>query len=575
MKAIQKGALSLLALVSVLGIHCGPAPAPPRAKVVAAPFAFMDATEEAGIDFSHTNGATGRKYMPETIGSGGGFFDADGDGWLDILLLNGRQLDAPTTGQPVAALYLNQKNGKFTDATKGSGLDVPLCAMGCSFGDFDKDGLDDVFITTALEPNRLFRNQGGGRFRDVTERAGVDDRRWGTSCAWLDFDRDGWLDLFVCNYVRYRSLADDKWCSNLPGKKSYCSPEVYEGEACLLYRNRGDGTFEDVSVAAGIASHPGKALGVAVLDLEDDGFPDLAVANDKRPNFLFRNRPAPDGSKLRRVYADEGMLSGFALDATGITKAGMGVDAAEASSAGHLALIVSNFSNEGLSYFIQRAAGQFEDRSAESGLASGSWLYLGFGVFFADLDNDGDLDAFVANGHVQDDIEMVQPNIAFAQRNLLFENTGAGQFREVGARCGEAFARKRVSRGAAFADYDRDGDLDILVTNNGGPAELLRNDTKNGNHWLRVELEDKRKKTAGRFARNPHGARIEITVGSAKQARLLRSGSSYLSDSRGPAHFGLGRSDRYDEIRVRTPDGQTLRFGQGAANSELAIPISN
>jgi enediyne biosynthesis protein E4 len=256
---------------------------------------FVDVTRQAGIQFRHTNGGSGRKYLPETMGSGCAFFDFDGDGWLDILLLNDRPISetgrAGDRSRPVAtaALYRNNRDGTFADVTRGSGLDVPLYAMGCCAGDYDNDGREDLFITTCLEPNRLFHNEGGGKFRDVTARAGVGDRRWGTSCAWVDYDRDGWLDLFVCNYVRFRTLADDKFCSLVAYRKSYCPPGAYAGEACILYRNNRDGSFRDVSRETGIAPHIGNSLGIAVLDFDDDGWPDIAVANDETPNFLFHN----------------------------------------------------------------------------------------------------------------------------------------------------------------------------------------------------------------------------------------------------------------------------------------------
>jgi hypothetical protein len=538
------------------------APAPPGVQ-------FTDVTARAGIRFQHVNGARGRKYMPETMGSGCAFLDLDNDGWLDILLLNGKPLEpegAADGGPPTLALYRNNRDGTFSDVTRGSGLDVPLYGMGCCVGDFDNDGWPDLFITAALEPSRLFRNQGNGTFRDVTQRAGVSDPRWGSSCAWVDFDNDGWLDLFVGSYVRYRSLAEDRWCSLREGQKSYCTPEVYDGEACRLYRNRGDGTFADVSRETGIGVPLGKALGVTLLDYDGDGWMDIAVANDERPNFLFHNVPAPGGGPHGRRFAEIGMRSGLGLDASGLTKASMGIDAADIRNDGRLQLLISSFSNEGLSFYTQEASDLFAERGFQVGLGQPSYLLLGFGLFFFDFDNDGWQDAFVANGHVQDDIQLLQNTVTYAERPLLFRNLGNGRFAEIGQRSGAPFSVERVSRGAAYGDFDNDGDLDILLTNNHGPAVLLRNDGGNAQAWLQVEVR------GGHGAnRDAIGALVTLQASGQTQRRWVRSGSSYLSESMRRLHFGLGHANRVERLVVRFPDGRVWERRDLPANQKLLV----
>jgi enediyne biosynthesis protein E4 len=604
MRRPARAAIVLAALL-LSGCTRSSPPRPAAASDLPSRVQFADVTEQAGIHFSHFNGAAGRRYLVETMGAGGAFLDYDGDGWLDILLLNGRPLgeDGATGGtrrakrggsgdgakqrdmsshpvapsRPTAALYHNNRDGTFTDVTRGSGLDVPLYAMGCCVGDADNDGDDDLYVSCALEPGHLFRNEGGGRFRDVTARAGVgDDGRLGTSCAWLDYDNDGWLDLFVCNYVQY-SLATDHPCYE-GGRRFYCRPTVYQPDTCVLYHNRGDGTlrFDDVTRQAGIWNKTGNSLGVAVWDFDDDGWPDIAVANDLSPNYLFHNVPAAGlgarrAPKAARRFEEVGLDWGIAFGENGRARAGMGIDVAEYRNDGHPAILISNFTGEPLSFFVSDAPGQFTDVAFQVGVGEAHLRFLGFGLFFFDYDNDGDKDAFVGNGHIEPNIADFGGETTYGQRNHLYRNHG-GMFEEVGPALGPPFAYQRVTRGAAYGDYDNDGDLDILVTNNGQPAELLRNDGGNAQHWLQVDLKGR---GAGGRARGSNtdgiGARVTVRTGTVTQRDVVRSGSSYCSQSMLRRHFGLGRASSVDEIEVRWPSGSIDRLRSVPANRRITV----
>jgi hypothetical protein len=614
----------LLTLLALLTLGCRDGAAPTGDPSPAA--VFTDVTEAAGIRFRHTNGGSGKKYMPETMGSGCAFLDVDGDDRLDLFLVNSRPADQrpPTTDQqPTSALYRNNGDGTFTDITAGSGLDVPLFGMGCAVGDYDNDGRDDLYVTCALDTCRLFRNEGGGRFRDVTGTAGVGNSgRWGTSAAWLDYDRDGHLDLFVCNYLKY-DLAHDIFCGNRLGQKSYCTPRHYEGLASTLYHNEGDGTFRDVSQATGIAAHAGKALGVVVWDVDRDGWPDLYVANDTTPNHLFRyvpGRPTTNdqrptiggrnvgGSARQNVgrwslvvgrFEEIGTESGVAFGENGLARAGMGVDVAALGPKGERAIVVANFTNEPVSFFWEEGPGFFTERTAMAGLARPTLLTLGFGAFFFDYDNDGAPDIFLANGHVQDDIHLFQANLSYAQPHQLFRNTGkpAGgppaTFADVGAAAGPPFTVPKVSRGAAYGDYDNDGDLDLLISNNNGPCELLRNEAGNRRHWLQVKLVGNRSsdqrpttndqqvgRSVGRSSfvvgrpsnRSAIGAEVRLLAGDRVFRDRVRSGSSYCSASMLRLHFGLGDRAQYDAVEVTWPGGLTERFPGGPA--DRLVPLS-
>jgi hypothetical protein len=525
---------------------------------------FTDVTTTSGIHFRHANGAAGQKYMPETMGSGCAFLDYDGDGRLDLFFVNSGALPGTGANTSLPALYHNEGSARapvFRDVTAGSGLDVPLYGMGVAVGDFDNDGRDDLYVSAALEPGRLFHNEGGGKFRDVTRAAGAGNAgHWGASAAWVDYDRDGRLDLFICNYLRY-DLAHNLVCKNRLGGRSYCTPHHYPAERCTLFHNEGGGRFRDVSAASGVSHYSAKALGVTVLDLEGDGWPDLYVASDTTPNLLLHNVPGAGGT---RVFREEGLETGVAYGESGLARAGMGVDTTRLDG-NRMAIAVANFSNEPLSLFTRDRPGLFTDHTYEAGLATTHLAYLGFGLFFFDADNDGRPDLFVTNGHVQDDIQLVQNNLRYAEPCQLFHGAGGLRFTDVSGTAGEPFRRERVGRGAAYGDFDNDGDLDILLTSNGGPAELLRNDSTPRRHWLQVETEGTKSNRDGL------GAEVTVVAGGHRQRQWVRSGSSYCSASMRRLHFGLGDATRVDRVEVRWPSGVTSRLGPLWADQRVRV----
>src|SRR5271166_702418 len=384
---------------------------------------FTDVTAQAGIHFVHNSGRAGKKYLPETLGSGCAFFDADGDGWLDILLINGKDF-TPRGRKSIAALYRNNRNGTFTDITAGSGLDIEMYGMGVAIADYDNDGRDDVYIT-ALEGDRLFHNEGNGKFRDVTKAAGIQNANFGTSAAWFDYDRDGKLDLFVANYVQWTAKGD-LFCSLDGSTKSYCTPESYKGTCSRLYHNLGGGRFEDVSEKAGLGDPTSKSLGVTVLDYNGDGWPDLFVANDTQPNKLYRNN-------RNGTFTEEGMTAGVAYGEDGIARGAMGADSGDYDRSGRAHLLVGNFSNQMLGLYHNEGNGLFVDEAPSSSVGRSSLLSLTFGLFFFDYDLDGFPDIFAANGHIEDQIGRVQPKVSYRQAPLLFRNQGNGQFANVTA----------------------------------------------------------------------------------------------------------------------------------------------
>lgn len=545
--------LSILAALS-LGAAAPQAPAP-KAAAPQGGLRFTDATAAAGLKFTHNSGKSPKKYMPETLGSGVVLFDADGDGWQDVLFVNSR--DWQSKGRKsFHALYRNNRNGTFANITKGSGLEVEVYGMGATAGDYDNDGRQDVYIT-ALEGDRLYRNLGNGKFQDVTAAAGIKNANFGTSAAWLDFDKDGKLDLFVANYVQW-SQDKDLWCTLDGATKSYCTPESYKGVASKLYRNLGGGKFQDASQKAGVADPSSKALGVAILDFNADGWPDIFVANDTQPNKLYRNQK-------NGTFTDEAVESGVAFNEEGMARGAMGVDAADYDRSGRPHLLVGNFANEMLALYHNEGNGVFVDEAPASTVGQASLLTLTFGVFFFDYDLDGHLDLFAANGHLEEEINRVQPRVTYKQPPLLFRNQGKGKFQSVASSLGTDLARPIVARGAAYGDLDRDGDLDVVVTTNHGPAYYFRNDGGNRNRWLRV-------KTVGtKSNRDGIGAVVRVTSASGKQWQMVRSGSSYCSQSELAPTFGLGPDKVVQTLEIEWPSGTKQRLTNVPTNQVVTV----
>ncbi len=522
-----------------------------------APVTFTDATAAAGIRFRHTNGAFGKKYLPETMGAGAAFLDVDRDGWQDVFIVNSTRFPGRPEAPGYPALFRNNGNGTFTDVTAAAGLRVEMYGMGVSAADYDNDGLVDLYVT-ALGKNRLFRNRGGLRFTDVTDRAGVGDTAFSTSAAWFDYNRDGRLDLFVANYVEW-SPEKDLFCSLDGTSKSYCTPESYRGHSSTLYRNTGNGTFENVTRAAGIEDRAGKALGVALIDHDNDGWLDVVVAHDTQPNRLYRN--------LRNGrFTDVGLMAGIAFNEAGVARAGMGIDAADYDGSGRQSVVIGNFSNEMMALYRNEGNGLYIDEAPIGAVGKASLLTLTFGAFFFDYDLDGLMDIFAANGHVADNIERVQPAVRYAQPPHLFRNAGAGRFEEVTGRMGADMRRPLVARGAAYADYDRDGDLDVLVTANNGPARLLRNDGGNRQRWIRVLVEGTRSNRDG------IGTRVQALVnGKSGPWAMVKTGSSYCSQSELPVTLGLGREQRISGLRITWPDGRVETIGPLESNRMVTV----
>ena len=528
----------------------------------AADIVFKDVTAAAGVTFVHEAGKAGGKLLPETMGAGVAVFDADGDGWLDLFFVNGRRWKAG--GKPVLpALYLSEggqgRPFRFRDATKGSGLDAEHYGMGAAVGDFDNDGRPDLYVTS-LDGDRLYRNEGGGRFRDVTKGSGIDNRDFGTSAAWLDYDKDGKADLFVANYVTWNA-ATDAWCSLDGTTKSYCTPQTYKGIASKLYRNLGGGRFEDVSAAAGVADPTAKSLGVAVLDLDADGWPDLFVANDTQPNKLYKN-VAKGG---RRAFVDVALEAGVAFGEDGAARGAMGVDVADWDGSGRPHVVVGNYAGEMIGLYRNEGGGLFTDRAPSSPVGRVSLPTLAWAVFLFDYDLDGRVDLFAANGHLEEEIERVQPGARYLQAPQLFRNAGGGHFADASGAVGPDLARPLGARGAAYGDLDRDGDLDLVVTQNGGPAVLFRNDGGDANHWLAVRLAGTRSNASGL------GAVVRVETAAGAQWRAVHSGSSYCSQSDLALTFGLGREAHVRALVVTWPSGLVERFANLPADQLVVV----
>lgn len=514
-------------------------------------FRLVDVTRQAGIAFEHNSGAYGGKLLPETLGSGCAFLDYDADGWEDILLINSMDWPGRKKQRTTMRLYRNNRNGTFADVTRSAGLDVEMYGMGVAVGDYNNDGFADILVT-CVGQNRLFRNTGKGTFVDETRKCGLFGRQaFSTSALWFDYDRDGLLDLFVCNYVRW-SPEHDVFCS-LDGKhKSYCTPEAYRGDTCWLFHNRGDGTFEDVTATSGIFDSSSKSLGVTMLDYDGDGWPDLLVANDTQPNKLYKNL---GNGKFKDVAVE----AGLAFSADGKARAGMGLDAADFENSGRAGVAITNFDNEMIGLYREVRPGTYDDISIAAGVGLPSKNSLGFGCAFLDADLDGKLDLAVANGHIDETVRNIRGNVGYAQPAQLFLNQGSGKFVDVAAELGGSFASPKVGRGLAYGDFDGDGDLDILLTTNNGPAYLYRNDQEAGNHGIRFRLKGTKSN------RDAIGAVVRIFCGGESQMRMVRGGSSYLSQSELPVTFGVGRRDRIERTIVEWPSGRKEEFKDLAA----------
>jgi len=516
-----------------------PAPANPG-------FRFVDVTSSSGLLFQHNSGAFGGKFLPETLGSGCAFLDYDGDGWQDILLVNGTDWPGHKRTRSTLKLYRNNRNGTFTDVTRKAGLDIEMYGMGVAVGDYNNDGFPDIFIT-CVGQSRLFKNTGKGTFIDVTKTSGLAGHMgFSTSAIWFDYNRDGLLDLFVCNYVKW-SPEHDVFCS-LDGKhKSYCTPEAYRGDTCWLFHNRGNGTFEDVTASSGIFDSSSKSLGVAMLDYDHEGWPDLVVANDTQPNKLYRNQ---QNGKFKDIAVE----AGLAYSTEGKPRAGMGVDIADFENSGAPGIAITNFDNEMIGLYRASGKESFTDIATQNGVGLASKDRLGFGCAFFDANLDGYLDLAVANGHIDDTVRNIRGNVGYAQPPQLFLNDGHAKFTDVAAAAGGGFDSPKVGRGLAYGDFDRDGDQDLLITTNNGPAFLYRNDQLSGNHSLRVRLQGTKSNRDG------IGAVVRIFYGGVGQSRMVKAGSSYLSQSELPLTFGLGKNDTVERMTVEWPSGRLEEF---------------
>ncbi len=518
---------------------------------------FRDVTTHAGIHFTHNHGAFGKKWLPETMGPGCAFIDYDNDGYPDVLLINGDDFPGHQhAGATTPKLYHNNHDGTFTDVTRKSGLAIPMYGFGVAVGDYDNDGFEDIFIS-ALGQSHLFHNNGNGTFTDVTKSAGM----WGptefsTSAAWVDYDRDGKLDLVVANYVQWTEQTD-LYCTLDGAHKSYCTPESYKGTSVRLWHNLGGGKFEDATQKAGLADPTSKSLGIAIFDANGDGWPDILIANDTQPNKLYLNKK--DGN-----FEERGVAAGIGFSEDGVARAGLGTDAADYDRSGHASVLISNFANQMVSLYHNEGNGLFVDEAPQSEVGRATLVTLGFGCFFFDYDNDGWPDIFVADGHIENEIERVQNRVSYAEPAHLFRNLGGGKFTEVTAQMGKVFAAPKVARAAAFADVDNDGFLAIVLTSNAGPASLFHNEGGT-NHSLRIKL------VGVKSNRDGIGAVVRVASGSDKQWKMLRSGSSYLAQSELVLTFGLGQQAKADSVEIQWPSGQVDKLTNVNAGQTVTV----
>ena len=508
---------------------------------------FTDVAAQAGVTLMNVSGGPAKDYIVDEVGNGAAWFDYDNDGDLDLLIVNGSTRERIRQGgDPLLALYRNDGNGRFTDVTRASRMTRRGWGMGVCVADFDNDGFDDVYITAVLGPNVLYRNNGNGTFSDVTRQAGVGDTHWGTGCAFGDYDRDGYVDLYVANYVKFDDRVipkrgADAGCKFMTVDVS-CGPKGLTGEPDVLYHNNGHGGFTDVTRAAGIKDPGYYGFGVLFTDLDDDGWPDIFVANDSTPNFLFHNNH-------NGTFSETGLAAGVAVSGDGREQAGMGVDAGDFNGDGSLDLVVTHFSHDYTTVYENNGRGQFTDASYASGVAIGAGRFLGWGVGFVDLDNNGWLDLFQVNGHIYPEVDSHGLGTKYLQRTQLFQNLGNRRFKEITEQVGGPLVTERSSRGAAFADYDDDGDIDVLVVNLNDRPTLLRNDTAGGGHWVTISL------TGTKSNRDAIGASVRVTAGGRTQISEVRSGGSYMSQNDRRVHVGLGSAERIDEVQIRWPSG--------------------
>jgi hypothetical protein len=527
---------------------------------IESPVAFVDVAQAAGLTFRHDNAASPDKYLIETMGAGCGWIDYDQDGLLDLYLVNGAATKTYVPRHPLrSALYRNNGDGTFTDVTIHAGVGAEgLFGMGVAVGDYNNDGYPDLFV---LGYGRciLYRNNGDGTFSDVTAEAGVENSgRWASSAAWFDYDNDGRLDLVIANYVDW-SPDRNFYCGDRgPGMRSYCHPDDFRGQPPTLYHNNGDGTFTDVSKPSGVGMKGSNGLGIVTFDYDNDGWQDIFIANDHLPNFLFHNNR--DGT-----FREIGYESGVAVSADGQFEAGMGADAAETMPPGRLDIAVTHLDMQLARVYRNLGDGTFEDATFRSRIGYATFHMSGFGTKFFDYDNDGARDLFMANGHVLDNIERYHSDTRYAEPKLMFRNTGQGIFENVSDKLGADFLVPRVSRGAAIADYDNDGDLDILISNNGQAPQLLRNDGGNANHWLQLFL------IGTKSNRDGVGARVKVSSGELVLHDQRKGGMSYQSAQDPRLHFGLGERATVDAVEIIWPSGTLTKLATLKSNQIITV----
>ena len=520
---------------------------------------FVDVTHEAGIHWKHVDGRSGKKFPMEILGSGAAFFDYDNDGDPDLYLVNGAPLPGyKSSNTSTNCLYQNNGDGTFTDVTQKTNVGHTGYGHGCAVGDYNNDGNLDLYITN-YGNNQLYRNNGDGTFTDATEEAGVSEPRWSTGCAFADYDQDGNLDLYVVNYILFSLDEENQWCGlKEKGIRAYCKPDNFIAQSDTLFRNNGDGTFTDVTRSTGIHNPEGKGLGVAWGDYNNDGNVDIYVANDSTENLFYQN--LGNGK-----FAEIGFMIGVALSENGVVENGMGTAFGDWDNDGWIDLTVTNYTDQKNTFYHNDGDGFFTDSTATTKTAKITYPYVGWATAFVDIDNDGYKDVFVANGHLHDNLRELGQEGSYKQRNLLFQNMRDGTFVEVSQSLGAGMKLEDVSRGATFADYDSDGDIDILVTNSNSPPRLLRNDGGNHNNWLQIVLK------ARNSSSDAIGTRVTVTTKDLTQISEVQSGDGYLSQRELKLHFGIGLHEKIDRIEVRWVGGNTQTVESVPANQVLLL----